>query len=88
MKAYDIIFQPSVEKDLRKLSRQNCDRVMQQIESLAANPFPTKVTKLTGTEGLYRIRVGDYRVIYEVSSEEKFVLEHYVRHRRDAYRKL
>ena len=42
MKAYDIIFQPSVEKDLRKISRQNCDRIMERIESLATDLFPAQ----------------------------------------------
>ena len=88
MNAYDIIFQPSVEKDLRKLSTQNYNRVMERIESLATDPFTAQAKKLTGTEGLYRIRVGDYRIIYEINLDNTFVLIHYIRHRRDAYRRL
>jgi len=83
---YEIAFQSSVEKDLRKLSTENCDRIMVRIEALANEPFPVQVSKLKGTEGLYRIRVGDYRIIYEVNPDSNCILIHYVRHRRDVYR--
>ena len=85
---YKITFQPSVEKDLRKLSRENCDRIMVRIEVLAHEPFPTQAIKLKGTEGLYRIRVGDYRVIYEIDPDSNCIVIHYVRHRRDVYRDI
>jgi len=88
MEPYEIAFQPSVEKDLRKLSTENCERVMVRIETLASDPFPTQAVKLKGTEGLYRVRVGDYRIIYEVDSESSYILIHYIRHRRDVYRDL
>ena len=88
MEPYEITFQPSVEKDLRKLSVENCDRIMVRIEALANEPFPAQVVKLKGTEGLHRIRVGDYRVIYEVNPGSNRILIHYVRHRRDVYRDL
>jgi mRNA interferase RelE/StbE len=88
MAPYEIVFQPSVEKDLRKLSVENCDRIMVRLEALASEPFPPQVAKLKGTERLYRIRVGDYRIIYEVEPEANCILIHYVRHRRDAYRDL
>ncbi len=88
MEPYEIVFQPFVEKDLRKLSAENCDRIMVRIEALANEPFPAQVVKLKGTEGLYRIRVGDYRIIYEVDLDSNCILIHYVRHRRDVYRDL
>jgi mRNA interferase RelE/StbE len=86
MTPYEIAFQPSVEKDLRKLSVENCDRILVRIEALANEPFPPQVVKLKGTEGLYRIRVGDYRIVYEIDSDSNCILIHYVRHRRDVYR--
>ncbi len=88
MDLYEVIFQPSVEKDLRKLSSENCDRILVRIESLKATPSPLQALKLVGTERLYRIRVGDYRIIYEVDTHLKQVLIHYVRHRREVYRDL
>lgn len=88
MAPYEIAFQPSVEKDLRKLSPKNCDRIIARIEDLAHEPLPAKVAKLKGTEGLYRIRVGDYRIVYEIDPTAKSILIHYVRHRREVYRDL
>jgi mRNA interferase RelE/StbE len=61
---------------------------MSQIERLAADPLPSQVVKLSGAERLYRIRVGDYRIVYEVDAEAKLVTIHYVRHRRDVYRAI
>ena len=88
MASYDIIFKPSVEKDLRTLPRPVVARVMQRIETLKDDPFPRQSIKLTGAEQLYRMRVGDYRVIYGVDTEAKRIMVHYVRHRREAYRNL
>ncbi len=88
MELYKISFQPSVEKDLRKLSSENCDRIIVRIDELATEPLPVQSLKLKGTEGLYRIRVGDYRIIYEVNVPAKSILIHYVRHRREVYRDL
>ena len=88
MEPYQINFQPSVEKDLRKLSSENSDRLLARIEELANDPLPVQSLKLKGTEGLYRIRVGDYRIVYEVDLLTKSILIHYVRHRREVYRDL
>jgi mRNA interferase RelE/StbE len=88
MTPFEIVFQPSVEKDLRKLSSENCDRVMVRIDALANEPFPVQAAKLQGTAGLYRVRVGDYRIIYEIDPDAHSIWVHYVRHRRDVYRDL
>jgi mRNA interferase RelE/StbE len=61
--------------------------LMQLIESLAKNPFPVQSKKLKDSESCYRLRVGDYRVIYQVDTENKFVIIYHVRHRKDAYKK-
>ena len=52
------------------------------------NMFPYNSVKLSGTDDLYRIRVGDYRVIYGVDHNLKLIVIHYIRHRRDVYRGL
>lgn len=88
MASYRIVFKPSVRKDFRDLSKPIVERVLVRIDGLAENPRPRQSAKLTGTEGLYRLRVGDYRVIYAVDDETKTVMIHYARHRRDAYRAL
>jgi mRNA interferase RelE/StbE len=88
MAAYKVIFKPSVEKDLRSLPKSVIARVLEHIEDLKDNPIPRQSIKLTGAEKLYRIRVGDYRVIYGVDKEAKLITVYYVRHRRDVHRKL
>ena len=88
MASYKVVPKPSVEKDLRSLPKSTIVRVMKQIEELANEPFPRQTVKLTGGDDLYRIRVGDYRIVYGVDRVAKLVTIHYVRHRREVYRKL
>lgn len=64
MASYSVNFKSSVEKDLRRLPKVLVSRVMERIERLAADPFPRQAIKLSGTERLDRIRIGDYRVVW------------------------
>jgi mRNA interferase RelE/StbE len=86
MPAYSLVYKESVAKDLRRLPDAQRDRVLERIEALAKEPFPRQSLKLTGAERLHRLRVGDYRVIYEVDAEAQRITVHLVRHRRDVYR--
>lgn len=88
MASYKVILKPSFEKDLRALPKSTITRVINALDLLAVNPFPRQSLKLEGGERLYRLRVGDYRLVYEVNPKTKQVLVHYVRHRREVYRKL
>jgi mRNA interferase RelE/StbE len=88
MASYKVVLKPSVEKDLRSLPRSIVARVFKQIEALKDEPVPRQSIKLAGAEHLYRIRIGDYRVIYGVDRDLKQVIVHYVRHRRDVYRQV
>ena len=88
MASFDVIPKPAVEKDLRSISRSTVLRVIKAMESLGNEPFPRQAVKLAGAEDLFRIRVGDYRVIYEVDRRAKQVIVHHVRHRREVYRKI
>ena len=88
MASYKVVLKPSVEKDLRSLPQSIVTRAFKQIEALKDEPFPRQSIKLAGAEHLYRIRLGDYRVIYSVDRDLKQVIVHYVRHRRDVYRQL
>lgn len=88
MATYSVTLKPSVEKDLRSLPKAALVRVMNRIEELGRNPIPRQSVKLTGAERLYRIRVGDYRIIYAVEAEARQVVVYYVRHRRQVYRDL
>jgi mRNA interferase RelE/StbE len=90
MASYKVTPKPSVEKDLRSLPKSAIARVVKLLERLAEDPFPRQALKLEGGEQLYRLRVGDYRVVYSVKQNSKEVIVHYVRHRRDVdvYRTL
>ena len=85
---YSVNFKPSVEKDLRSLSKMLISRVMERIEGLKTDPFSRQAIKLSGTERLYRIRVGEYRIVYEVETRVQQITIHYIRHRREVYRAL
>ena len=84
--AFRIEWKKSTSKDLRKLPASVVSRVIEAVEGLAENPFPHGVEKLSGSEHAYRIRLGDYRVVYEVVTQQKLVEIQRVRHRKDVYR--
>ena len=88
MASYKVILKPSVEKDLRSLPSSVLKRVFQRIEALEDNPRPRGSLKLAGAEQLYRIRLGGYRIVYNVDESPAQVVVYYVRHRRDVYRQL
>lgn len=87
MDSYEVRWKNSAEQDLRKISSQQIPLIIKAIESLVDNPFPRQHRKLRGSERDYRIRVGDYRVIYQVETKTKVIVIYHVRHRREAYRK-
>lgn len=82
---YTLRFKNSAAKEFRGLPTEIKQRVAEAIERLRFNPRPHGVTKLKGDDCLYRIRVGDYRVVYEIADPEKVVRIMRVRQRRDAY---
>ena len=75
------------EKDLDRLPTDVRIRIIHKIEALSENPRPHGVEKLSGKEGFYRIRVGDYRVIYEIQDDVILVLVLRLGHRSDIYLK-
>lgn len=87
MALYKIDPKGSLGHDLRKIDRQYIARILEAIESLAEDPFPVQTRKMKGSESSYRLRVGDYRVIYQVDTENKVVIIYHVRHRKDAYKR-
>lgn len=86
MDSYNLRLKPAAEKDLRKLPKAIVQRVLQILEDLPTNPFPHQHSKLSGTERLYRIRLGDYRIVYEVEEQALEITVHSIRQRQDAYR--
>jgi mRNA interferase RelE/StbE len=75
-----------VEKELAALPDHLLSRAVARIQSLSGNPWPRGVKKLEGGSG-YRIRVGDYRILYDVDSARRVITVFAVGHRRDIYRR-
>jgi mRNA interferase RelE/StbE len=86
MASFSLQWRSSTKKDLRKLPRQELPRIIAEAESLADDPFPHGCEKLSGAEHTYRIRIGDYRLVYEVIPSRQIVEVQRVRHRKDVYR--
>ena len=87
MAAYEIRWKPSAVRELRKLDHDAIPRIVAAVEGLSDDPFPEGARKLRGPTGSFRIRVGDYRIIYSVVPARRLVEVGRVRHRRDAYRR-
>ena len=86
MAEYAIVFARSARKELEALDEPLATRVLRRIEKLADDPRPGGVRKLRGASGLWRFRVGDYRVLYAIHDDRTLVDVIAIRHRSDAYR--
>ncbi len=87
MACYKIEWRPSTKKDLKRISKPEVLRIIKAVEGLSNEPRPRGSTKLTGSDFTYRIRIGDYRVIYEIHDEIILIEVVKVGHRKDVYRK-
>jgi mRNA interferase RelE/StbE len=87
MTEYQVFFKPSAERQLRKLPVDVQRRIVGEVATLAVNPRPSGVVKLTGDENLWRIRIGNYRVVYEIHDDRLVVLVLRVANRKDVYRR-
>lgn len=84
---FQIKFHPSARREFTRLPARERERIAARIDSLSQEPRPSGCRRLKGTDAkYYRIRVGDYRVVYDVADKELLVLVIRVRHRSDAYR--
>ncbi len=86
MAEYEVHFVSSAAKEFRSLPIDIKRRIGAAVEKLRQTPRPSGVRKLHGYEHLYRIRVGQYRIVYEVDDQANLVRITRVRHRREAYR--
>lgn len=84
--SYSILLLPSARKSLAKLPKADQAPVDRHIMALAENPRPPGCVKLSGPSGLRRIRVGDYRVVYEIQDRQLIVTVVTIAHRREVYR--
>ena len=85
MAHYELRFKPSVAKDLRGIPRSDVQRILTRIEALRDDPRPPGSEKLSGQDR-YRVRQGQYRILYSVEDAELIVDVVKVGHRREVYR--
>ncbi len=83
---YDVLLERSAERALKRVSPPDVFRILVALKELAPNPSPSGCKKLVGGERDWCVRVGDYRVLYEIDDAEKAVRVLNVKHRRAAYR--
>jgi mRNA interferase RelE/StbE len=82
---YSLRIKRSAEKELRRIPKTDLRRIVRKIDSLATDPRPASCEKLFG-DNVYRIRQGDYRILYTVDDDERVVEIIKVGHRREVYR--
>ena len=85
MVAYEVLFKKSVEKDFRSIPKNELKKIIKRIGELAKNPRPQNCEKLTGQDR-YRLRQGNYRIVYSIQDNELTIWVVKVGHRKDIYR--
>lgn len=83
--SYALAFKPSAEKELRKLPRDMIPRVVAAVRALGDEPRPHGCVKLSGSQS-WRVRIGDYRVIYDINDKSRAIDVLHIGHRREVYR--
>jgi mRNA interferase RelE/StbE len=83
---YEVVVLPAAARQFRRLQGAVRDRVRAVIDGLQADPRPVGCAKLAG-RGDYRVRVGEYRVVYAVDDDQRLVIVGRIAHRRDVYRR-
>ncbi len=87
MEFFQIEWRKSTKKDLRHIASEEVQKIVDAVAALAAEPLPHGCTKMHGSDCAYRIRIGDYRVIYEIYEQRVIIEIVRVSHRREVYRK-
>ncbi len=86
MGSYHVNWRRSTKKDLRRISSTEVARIVDVVATLSDEPRPVGCKKMSGSDCAYRLRVGDYRIIYEVYDETIIIEVIKIGHRRDVYR--
>lgn len=86
MAEYRVVFARSARRELEGLEPTVARRIISQVEALTTDPRPHGCVKLQGAADLWRIRIGDYRVVYSIDDNARLVDIRVVRHRSDVYR--
>jgi mRNA interferase RelE/StbE len=87
MEFYRVKWRKTTKKDLRRIPPREVLKIVEAVEALAFDPKPHGSIKMQGSDCAYRLRIGDYRVVYEVYEHTVIIEIIRVRHRRDVYRK-
>ena len=87
MVKYNLSISSSAEKSLEKLPKKEIVKIIELIQTLAIQPFPNGCRKLSGEQNVFRVREGNYRVIYEVFESKLIILVLKIGHRNDIYKK-
>ncbi|MFH0887794.1 MAG: type II toxin-antitoxin system RelE/ParE family toxin [Planctomycetota bacterium] len=83
---YQVLIEKKAEKDLNDLPSDFFRLIIKRILALKENPRPFGCRKIVGSENDWRIRVGSYRIVYEIQDKEKTIKIYRVKHRKDVYR--
>ena len=86
MASYRLVWKRSAEKELRALPREVVTRIVRLAEALVDDPYPSGARGIVGSERTYRLRSGDYRLVYTVERERLVIEVVRVAHRREVYR--
>lgn len=87
MASYKIEITASAEKSLKKIPKKDIAKIVEAIQVLAISPFPEGCRKLKGEKDIYRVRQGNYRIIYEIFDKKLIVLILKIGHRKEIYKK-
>ena len=85
---YKIEWKHSAKKELKRLNRKDIPRIIEAVENLSIDPYPIGNRKIQGCKQLYRIRVGNYRIVYSVKNKILLIEIIRVGHRKDIYKKI
>jgi mRNA interferase RelE/StbE len=86
MDDYEVVLARSARREIEALDASVVHRIFPRLEALATEPRPKDCRKIRGSQAIWRIRVGDYRIVYEVNDDARLVDIVAVRHRSKAYR--
>ena len=83
---YELVLEHRAEKDLKKLEPTLFKLIIAEIKDLSGNPHPYNSKKITGSKNDWRLKIGDYRVLYEIDNKNRVIKIMKVKHRREVYR--
>lgn len=88
MKKFQVEFKYSVKKDLKKIESRFLDKIFLKVKQLENFPQVPGFKKLSGVKNIFRLRLGDYRIVFQVFEKESKIVICYIRHRGSVYREI